>query len=129
MKPTVWLCGLLAMMCAETAVFAVWNRDLVYLSQPASRLAADPQGFGANASTALTRQRIARRHLETIATVGARTNNRELTLRALRRLSMDYPSDTGVWRRLGDELRNAGRYEEAERIYRRLLAAPGEGER
>jgi hypothetical protein len=127
MRPTVWLCGLLAMVCAETAGFAVRNWDLVYLSQPASRLAADPQDFGANASTALTRRRIARRHLETIAAVGARTNSRDLTLRALKRLSVEYPSDVGVWRRLGDELRRAQRYEEAERIYRRLLAAPGAG--
>jgi|WetSurMetagenome_2_1015567.scaffolds.fasta_scaffold183671_2 hypothetical protein len=127
MKLTGWLIALVALVCAETVTFAAWNWDLVYLSQPASQLAADPRHFNSNARTALARPRIARRHLETIATIGVRTNARDVALRALRRLAAEYPSDTGVWRRLGDELRRAGRYEEAERIYRRLLAAPTAG--
>ena len=113
-----------AIVLVETVAFVVVNRDLVYLSQPMSRLRAEPQeGFRAMAERALARDRVARRHLERMAEVTAANGDADLRLEALRRLAKDFSTDRSVWLRLGDALRLAKRYDEADAAYRRLLGA------
>ena len=83
-----------AIVLVETVAFVVVNRDLVYLSQPMSRLRAEPQeGFRAMAERALARDRVARRHLERMAEVTAANGDADLRLKALRRLAKDFPAD------------------------------------
>ena len=115
---------LAVLTCLETVLFVAGNWDLVYLSQPRSRLetAATAEGVRSAANRALNRHRLTRRHLETIAQVSARRGDRELNLRTLQRLASEYPADDGVVERYGNALRTAGRADEAEDVYRRHLA-------
>ncbi len=128
-----FLAALAVLAAVETATFVSWNWDLVYLSQPRSSLVAATDGaFRANAYRALKRERLIRRHLESIADVSAERRDKDLHLVVLRRLATEYPTDAGVLQRFGDALRLAGRFDEAERVYRRVLAAgpgPGKGGR
>lgn len=118
--------ALAILTCVEGALFIAVNRDLVYLSQTRARLADAPAAtFDARAEQAMARDRLSRRHLETIADVSARRGDAGLNLRALERLAREYPADTGVTGRLADALRRGGRLEEAEALYRRMLPAPG----
>jgi hypothetical protein len=116
--------ALAVLVLVEGALFVSLNWDLVYLSQSRARLEADPvDRFRDGAERALARQRLSRRHLETIADVSAKRSESILNLRSLSRLAVEYPADAGVVERLADALRRAGRVDEAEAMYRRLLRA------
>jgi hypothetical protein len=127
MKPSTGIALLVALIVAEGAVFGAMYWDLIYLSLPASRLTADAGTFRKSAARALDRPDLRRRHLETIATVASLRNEQTLALAALQRLVSRHPGEAKVSLRLAEALRSLHRYEEAEAIYRRLLAGSAGG--
>ena len=122
-------CALAVMLAVEGAVFAAYNRDLLFLRTPVEELARAPiDTIRAHAVSALERERVARRHLDAIAHVARLRGLDDLELNALTRLHEAYPQDPEVALLLADALRRGGRYEEAETVYQQLLA-PSHGGR
>ena len=111
----------LAVLC-EAGVFGWRYSDLLYLNRPLAQLSSDP-GFPASFATALQRDRVTRRLLERAAVVANRRGDRRLHLTVLERIVRDHPRDESAHLRLAHALREAGRFDEAERHYRHVLAA------
>jgi len=106
----------------EVAGFVLWNRDLLYLRQPAQALATEPAGtFAAHASGALARKRLTASHLDRIAETAGQLHLSGLEIEALERQAQRSPHDGRVQLRLADALRRGGDYQRAERIYLELL--------
>lgn len=120
-------CALAVMLAVEGAVFAAYNRDLLFLRTPVEELADAPiDTIRAHAVSALERDRVARRHLDAIAHVARLRGLDDIELNALTRLRERYPQDPEVALLLADALRRGGRYREAEIVYQQLLApSPG----
>jgi hypothetical protein len=129
MTTAKFLTGLAIAVLLQGSVFAVQYRDLLYFRQPvAAILRDDPTTFEANARTALTRRKLTRLHLDTIARAAERSGKTEIEIAALeRRLELD-PNEAGVRLQLGDALRRAGRFSEAETLYSELVR-PGSEKR
>ena len=109
--------------CVELAVFEWRFHDLIYLARPVAALAREAgERFVPRANRALARPTLTRANLETIAQTAAARNDRDLAIRALTRLAHEYPSDARVHIRLADGLREAGRLEEANQVYRQAIA-------
>ena len=106
----------------EVAGFIIWNRDLLYLRQPAQVLANEPVAdFTAHANGALSRQRLTASHLNRIAETAAHLHLAGLEIEALARQARKHPHDAGVQLRLADALRRGGEYQRAEQLYLELL--------
>ena len=125
MTTAKFLSGLAIAMLLQGSVFAVQYRDLLYFRQPVTAiLRDDPTTFESNARSALTRRKLTRQHLDTIATAAQRFGKTDIEVAALeRRLELD-PKEAGVRLHLGDALRRAGRLSEAENLYSDL-SRPG----
>jgi hypothetical protein len=122
-------CALAVMLAVEGAVFAAYNRDLLFLRTPVEELARAPiDAIRGHAVAALERDRVARRHLDAIAHVARLRGLDDLELNALTRLHERYPQDPEVALLLADALRRGGRYTEAESVYQQLLS-PSHGGR
>ena len=124
-----FLIGLAIAMLLQGSVFAVQYRDLLYFRQPVTAiLRDDPTTFESNARTALTRRKLTRQHLDTIAGAAQRFGKTDIEIGALeRRLELD-PEEPGVRLQLGDALRRAGRFSDAEALYSDLVR-PGSEKR
>ena len=129
MTTSRFLIGLAIAMLLQGSVFAVQYRDLLYFRQPVSAIVRDdPTTFESNARTALTRRKLTRSHLDTIAGAAQRFGKTEIEIAALeRRLELD-PKEAGVRLLLGDALRRAGRFADAEGLYVELVR-PGSEKR
>ena len=122
MTTSRFLIGLAIAMLLQGSVFAVQYRDLLYFRQPVETiLRDDPTAFESNARTALTRRKLTRSHLDTIAGAAQRFGKTEIEIAALeRRLELD-PKQAGVRLLLADALRRAGRFSDAENLYGDLI--------
>ena len=129
MTTSSFLIGLAIAMLLQGSVFAVQYRDLLYFRQPVTTiLRDDPTRFASNARTALTRHKLTRQHLDTIAGAAQRFGNTDIEIAALeRRLELD-PTEAGPRLQLGDALRRAGRFSDAESLYSDLVR-PGSEKR
>ena len=75
----------------------------------------------------LARERVSRRVLERVADVARERAEFDLQARALERIVEAAPHDAESRLRLAQALREAGRLEEAERLYRTELGIDREG--
>lgn len=117
--------ALVVALLLQAAVFAWRYDDLLYLDRPVVVAASAPDTFARHASEALSRPRLTRRHLDTIADAAERFGASSYEVQALqRRLEMD-PANSRVKLRLADALRRAGKLKEAEELYLGVLNAPG----
>jgi Flp pilus assembly protein TadD len=108
-------------MAAQAGLFAVYYRDLIALRREPTALADRPSAFSAVAQAALSRPRLTRRHLETIAEGARSSRHAEIEVQALARLAELAPEDPSVALRYGDALRRAGRYDAAARVFQQLV--------
>ena len=114
---------MLALLVAgEVGVFYVENQDVVAMNQPAEALVIDAR-FPDAAQAVLARERVSRRVLERVADVAQRRHDVALQVVALERIVSSAPDDSEARLRLAQALREAGRFDEAERIYRQELQA------
>jgi hypothetical protein len=104
----------------EVAVFYWRHHDVVHLSLRREAVIADP-AFPAKASSVLARDQVSRRVLERIVDVAQVRGEHGLRVRALERIVAEFPDDAEARLRLAQALRDAGRLDEAERIYRSEL--------
>ena len=111
----LWL--VLLLVTAEVGVFYWENRDVVKMSRPTNALVVDA-GFPAAARSVLARERVSRRVLEVVVDVARQRDDLDLHVDALRRIVSVAPEDPGARLRLAQALRESGRLDEAERIYR-----------
>jgi pentatricopeptide repeat protein len=127
MTTSKFLIGLALAMLLQGSVFAVQYRDLLYFRQPAATIVRDdPATFESNARAALTRRKLTRHHLDTIATAAERFGKTDIQIAALeRRLELD-PEEGYLRLQLGDALRRAGRFDDAERLYTDLIRSGSE---
>lgn len=110
-------------VAAQAAVFTRYYTDLLYLRRPVTELARGPvEEFRAQAESALRRQGLTRHHLDTIAEAARQTGQADIEVRALEQLAALHPHDTVISLRLADAWRRTGRLEEADAVYRRILA-------
>jgi hypothetical protein len=117
----------LALVC-EVGVFATSYQDLLFLRQPVERLLSEtPTTFAAQAEKALSRPRLTRQHLETIAATGRGFQMSALEVRSFERLVSDYPSEPELRLRYADALQRSGDYTRAQRIYQDVLASQPAG--
>ena len=121
------LLGFTIALLLQGSVFAWQYRDLLYFRQTVAAIRADrPESFVTHAQTALSRKKLTRQHLDTIAVAADGFGKRDIEIRALeRRLELD-PDDVQVRLRLADALRRAGRFLDAERMYGDLLPSRNE---
>ena len=110
----------------QSGVFAWRYSDLLYLGRAESVITnSSPETFARNAETALARQTLTRRHLETIAGVAKKFNQPGFEVRALRRrLELD-GRDEQLKIQLADALQRSGALAESEALYRDVLRASG----
>jgi pentatricopeptide repeat protein len=111
----------------QSSVFAWHYGDLLYFRQTLAAIRADqPESFVTHARAALSRKKLTRQHLDTIAVAADGFGRRDIEIQALeRRLELD-PDDVQVKLRLADALRRAGRFDDAERMYGDLLRTRNE---
>jgi Flp pilus assembly protein TadD len=114
----VAMLGLL--VAGEIGVFYVEHRDVVAMNESADALVLDGR-FPDTAQAVLARDRVSRRLLERVADVAQRRHDVALQVVALERIVSSAPGDTEARLRLAQALRDAGRFDEAERIYRQEL--------
>jgi len=109
----------------QAGIFAWHNTDLLYLRRPVSAIVKDDAHvFSKNAADALTRPKLTRKHLDTIADAAQEFGQPAQEIQALeRRLTKD-PSDTQVKLRLADALRRGGDLRRAEALYREVIGSP-----
>lgn len=110
-------------LVAQAGAFAYYYRDLLVLRSAPTSLAAAPDTLARTADAALARPAITRQHLETIVVAAHQAGQVGLEVRALARLAALEPDDPAIALRYGDALRRAGRLEEAELVFRRVLAS------
>jgi hypothetical protein len=122
MTTSKFLIGLAIAMLLQGSVFAVQYRDLLYFRQPVTVIVRDdPTMFESNARSALSRSKLTRQHLDTIAAAAHRFGKIDIEISALeRRLELD-PKEAGIRLQLGDSLRRAGRFSDAEQLYSDLI--------
>ena len=113
-----------ALVGLEVGVFYVRHDDIVRLS--ATRTAVADDGFSEDARTALAREHVSRRVLERVADVAHQRQAFDLQVQALERIVAAAPADAEARLRLAQALRDAGRLDDAERLYRAELGF-GEG--
>ena len=119
--------GMLVLLVAgEIGVFYLENQDVVAMNGSADALVLDAR-FPDTAQAVLARERVSRRVLERVADVAQRRHDVELQVVALERIVSSAPGDTEARLRLAQALRDAGRLDEAERIYRRELRGLDQG--
>jgi Flp pilus assembly protein TadD len=114
------LVALAVLVGLEAGIFYVRHADVVRLSRSRTAVVAD-EGFTAAAQSVLARERVSRRVLERVADVAHERRAFELHVRALERIVAAVPADGDARLRLAEALRDAGRLDEAERIYRAAL--------
>ena len=117
---------LLVLVAGEIGVFYVEHRDVVAMNRSADALVLDAR-FPDTAQAVLARERVSRRVLERVADVARRRHDVKLQVVALERIVSSAPGDTEARLRLAQALRDAGRLDEAERIYREELQGLDEG--
>jgi thioredoxin-like negative regulator of GroEL len=124
---TLRLMTVLALVVAvEVGAFYWRHHDVVRLSVSRGTVVADA-GFPEAARAVLARERISRRVLERVADVAHERQEFDLQIRALERIAGTYPDDGQVRLRLAQALREAGRLDEAERMYRAELGRASDG--
>lgn len=117
-----FLIVLVLALAAQAGVFAYRYADLLVLRGAAGDLGATPPDrLVRSVELAIERDRLTRRHLETMAAVASRAGRIDLEAHALERLWLDRPDDAATALRYADALRRAGRFGDAERMYRALL--------
>ena len=121
------LLALAVLVCLEAGVFYVRHADVVRLSGPRTAVVAD-EGFTEAAQAVLAREQVSRRVLERVADVAHARRAFELQVRALERIVAAVPADGEARLRLAEALRDAGRLDEAERLYREALGLDEGGE-
>lgn len=122
MTTSKFLIGLAIAMLLQGSVFAVQYRDLLYFRQPVTAILRDDlTAFESNAHSALTRRKLTRQHLDTIATAAQRFGKTDIEVAALERLLEFDPKEASVRLHLGDALRRAGRFSDAESLYSDLV--------
>jgi hypothetical protein len=122
MRATRPLIALGLLVGLEVGVFYVQHHDVVQLSGGRGAVVAD-EGFPAPRNV-LARERVGRRLLERVADV-ARERANSIRKRALSASSRKKDAESRL--RLAQALREAGRLEEAERLYRTELGMDPEG--
>lgn len=122
-----FLLGFTTVLVLQSSVFAWQYQDLLYFRQTVAAIRADqPESFVTHAQTALSRKKLTRQHLDTIAVAADGFGKRDIEIQALeRRLELD-PDDIQVRLRLADAFRRAGRFHDAERMYADLLPSRNE---
>lgn len=120
------LMALAVFVAVELGVFYWRHHDVVRLSVSRDAVVADSQ-FSETARAVLARDRISRRVLERVADVAHERQEFDLQVRALERIAGTYPEDAHIRLRLAQALRDAGRLDEAERIYRAELGLVSDG--
>jgi thioredoxin-like negative regulator of GroEL len=121
------LVALAVLVGLEAGIFYVRHADVVRLSRSRTAVVAD-EGFTEAAQSVLARERVSRRVLERVADVAHERRAFELQVRALERIVAAVPADGDARLRLAEALRDAGRLDEAERIYRAELGFDQGGE-
>ena len=111
---------LVLLVAGEIALFYVENQDIVAMNEPADALVLDAR-FPDLAHSVLARERVSRRVLERVVDVAQRRHDLALQVGALERIVSAAPGDAEARLRLAQALRDAGRFDEAERIYRQEL--------
>jgi Flp pilus assembly protein TadD len=119
--------SLAALVVIELSFFYVQHHDVVRLSQARETLIADAQ-FPETAMAVLARERVSRRVLERVADVAGERQEFALKVRALERIVSTVPADAEARLRLAQALRDAGRLEDAERLYRAELGLGANGD-
>jgi Flp pilus assembly protein TadD len=119
------LLALGALVSLEVGVFYVRHEDIVRLSGTRTAVVAD-DGFTEAARTALAREHVSRQLLERVADVAHERQAFDLQVQALERIVASVPTDAEARLRLAEALRDAGRLDDAERLYRAELGF-GEG--
>lgn len=115
--------GFVLALALQGTVFAWQYRDLLYLRQPVATIVREGRdAFVRNATVALSRGSLTRRHLDTITDAAAHFGDTELEIRALTRRHALDPTESKIALRLGDVLRRAGRYDEAERVFNQVFS-------
>jgi Flp pilus assembly protein TadD len=119
------LAAIAVLVIVELGVFYWRHHDVVRLSLSRELVIADPEFTGAAASVLEEEEQVSRRVLERIADVAQVRGERDLQIRALQRIADAFPDDAEARLRLAQALRETGRFDEAERIYRGELGLPG----
>ena len=121
------LLALAALVSLEVGVFYVRHADVVRLSGTRAAVVAD-EGFTQAAQAVLAREQVSRRVLERVADIAHERRAFELKVQALERIVAAAPADGQARLRLAEALRDAGRLDEAERLYRAALESDQGGE-
>jgi Flp pilus assembly protein TadD len=108
------------LVVGEAGLFYVENQDVVAMNESADALVLDAS-FPDAAQSVLARERVSRRVLEQVADVAQRRHDVALHVGALERIVSSAPGDAEARLRLAQALRDAGRLDEAERLYRHEL--------
>jgi Flp pilus assembly protein TadD len=108
------------LVTGEAGLFYVENQDVVAMNESADALVLDAS-FPDAAQSVLARERVSRRVLERVADVAQRRHDVALQVGALERIVSSAPGDAEARLRLAQALRDAGRLDEAERLYRHEL--------
>lgn len=111
-----------------TALFAWRYSDLLYLRQPVETIQTHGRDeFVAQATLAMARTGLTRKHLDTIADAAFKFGDPRLEAEALERRLKQDPQDVQLQLRLADVLRRTGNFERAETLFRSALAStPGD---
>jgi thioredoxin-like negative regulator of GroEL len=108
----------------QAGVFAWSNTDLLYLRRPVSEIVHDDAAvFTKNAADALTRPKLTRKHLDTIADAAHQLGQPTTEIQALERRVAADPADTQIKLRLADALRRGGDLRRAEALYREVIGS------
>jgi hypothetical protein len=116
-----FLAVMVAAFTLQAVVFASHYQDLLALRASAAHLAASPDVFRRFATQALARPRLPRRHLEKIADTARRCAAVDVEVAARERLWSKSPNERHLGVQLGDALRRARRFADAERVFRQVL--------
>ncbi len=130
MTPRRYIPTLMVALLLQAGVFGWYQSDLLYLRRPVTAIVSDgPDAFRRHASTALSRERLTRQHLDTMAEAAKALGQPELEIESLtRRLAMD-PSDAAITMRLAEAVRRSGDLARAEALYLSVLRSSQESSR
>ncbi len=122
MMPRRYIPTLMAALVLQAVVFGWYQSDLLYLRRPATAIVSDgPDVFRRHAESALSRERLTRQHLNTMAEAAKTLGQSDLEVESLtRRLAMD-PSDVAITVRLAEAVRRSGDLGRAEALYLAVL--------